>query len=271
MTRGVLLFAFNSVEYNYVKMAEFTAKRATYFLNLPSTLITDKNSFSSASSNLFDKIIIIDSDSTNQIDGRVWMNKGRYQAYELSPYDETLLLDVDYVINSDKLNTLFSIMYDFMCHETITYMMMEREDKKEYLSQGLSLPTLWATVIAFKKTSRVKQIFDCLKLVQENYEHYANIHQFPIDTYRNDYGLTLACKIVNGQSYISSDIIPWNLLHIHPKTRLYRNNTDEFSTSATVVLDKKLKEKLKKEYIQIMDTDFHVIDKKDFMRFIENE
>lgn len=268
MTRGVLLFAFNSVEYNYVKMAEFTARKAKHLLNLPCTLVTDKSSVIDVTTELFDQILIINSDSDNQIDGRIWLNKGRYRAYELSPYDETLLLDVDYVINSDKLNLLFDIMDDFMCHETISYLMYEH-NRREYLNEKLSLPTLWATVIAFKKTNRVKQIFECLKMIQENYEHYANIHKFPTDSYRNDYGLTLAWRIVNGHSYVKSDIIPWNLNHIHPKTRIYNNQIDNYNTEYTILTDRHSRGKIKKEYVIIKNMDFHVINKKDFVELIK--
>lgn len=269
MTRGILLFAFNSPDYNYVEMAEFTAKRAKHFLNLPCTLVTDTSSALDASHELFDQILTIDSDSSNKfIDGRTWLNKGRYQAYDLSPYDETLLLDVDYVINSDKLNLLFDIMDDFMCHETISYLMYEH-NKREYLNEKLSLPILWATIIAFKKTTRAKQIFDCLKMVQENYQHYANIHKFPTDSYRNDYGLTIAWRIANGHSYVKSDIIPWNLNHIHPKTRIYNNHADEYNTKYTILTDRHMRGKIKKEYITITDMDFHVIDKKDFIGLIK--
>jgi hypothetical protein len=268
MTRGVLLFAFNSPEYNYVKMAEFTAQRVNHFLKLPSTLITDKASLKTVTDNIFDKVIVIDSDNNNQLQGRVWLNKGRYRSYELSPYDETLLLDVDYVVNSDKLNKTFEIMDDFVCHKTITFLMNEY-NKKEYLGEGINLPTVWATVITFRKTQRVKQIFECLKMVQENYEHYANIHKFSIDTYRNDYGLTLALRIANGHIDVISDIIPWNLMHIGPKTFVYKNNDDLYNTEYTIVYDKWLRNKIKKEYIIVKDMDFHIINKDIFMDLLK--
>lgn len=267
MTRGVLLFAFNSPEYDYVKMAEFTAKRVKHFLNLPTTLVTDKASSKSISINIFDQVITIDSDTNNQLHGRIWLNKGRYQAFDLSPYDETLLLDVDYVVNSDRLNKTFEIMDDFVCHETISFIMNEY-DKREYLSENQTIPALWATVVTFKKTQRVKQIFECLKMVQENYEHYANIHKFSLDTYRNDYGLTLAWRIVNGHSYIQRDILPWNLIHIGPKTYVYKNKDIENNTEYTLVFDQWKNNKIKKEYITIKDMDFHVINKDIFMELI---
>ena len=74
-----------------------------------------------------------------------------------------------------------------------------------------SYDTLWATVIMFKKSERAKQIFETLEMVQNNYDHYANIHSFVGGVYRNDYGLTIALKIVNGHSDVPSDYIPWSL------------------------------------------------------------
>ena len=261
MTRGVILFAFNSPEYDYYKMAEFTAKRINHFLNLPVTLVTDTASLSSSTGYKFDNVITMASDPTNYFQGRVWINKGRYQAYELSPYDETLLLDVDYVINSDTLLKTFEVMDDFACHENISYLMTEYGKKEYFENNPMSLPTLWATIVAFKKTNRVNQIFDCLKMVQENYQHYANLHKLDIGTFRNDYGLTLAWRIANGHLHIDSDIIPWNLMHIGLKTYVYPNNDDLYNTEYTVIYEKWMRQKIKKEYIVIKDTDFHVINK----------
>lgn len=259
MTRGVVLFAFNSPTFNYYNMAEFTAKRVNYFLNLPVTLITDQKSIPEQSTYKFDNIIFVDSDSNNKLFGNVWINKGRYRAYELSPYDETLLLDVDYVVNSNLLLKTFDLMDDFICHESVNYL-MNVYGVKENLSE-YSFPSLWATAVAFKKTKRVKQIFDCLKMVQENYQHYSDIHKFDSETFRNDYGLTLAWRIVNGHTYVKSDIIPWNLMHIGLKTAIYKNSKDFYDTEYTVIFDRWKQGKLKKEYIVVKDCDFHVINK----------
>lgn len=267
MTRGVVLFAFNTAKYDYYNMAEFTAKRVNHFLNLPVTLITDNKSLSSSTGYNFDKIITVEPDTNNTFDGRIWINKGRYQAYSLSPYDETLLLDVDYVVNSDRLLKTFEVMDDFVCHENISYLMYQYS-KKEFVGNENSLPTLWATVVAFKKTKRVKQIFECLEMIQKNYQHYANLHKFESDTFRNDYGLTLAWRIVNGHTYSAYDILPWNLLHIGLKTKVYTNNQNSFNTEYTIVYDRWKNGKIKKEYIAIKDMDFHVINKDVFLEIM---
>ena len=266
MNHGVILFAFNSPKYNYYEMAKHTAKRVEHFLKLPVTLVTDEDSMPIGELPLWDKVIKITPDKNNFRDWGMWINKGRYMAYELSPYDETILLDVDYIINSDKLLKLFDIDTDFCCHNRTNFLMnigVPQESLSSY-----SYETLWATVIMFRKSIRAGQIFNCLEMVQKNYEHYANIHNFIAPVYRNDYALTLALRIANGHSSNPSDYIPWDLLHIGKNTQFYSNHNMEFSTEYTVITDIWKKGKVRKEYITIKDVDFHVMDKDLYMEMI---
>lgn len=264
MSRGALLFAFNSPKFNYYEMAEYTAKRIERLLKLPVTVVTDEQSLPTITKFTFDKTIIVEADITNTRDKQVWINKGRYQAYNLSPYDETLLLDTDYMVNSNSLNKLFELPTDFCCHDTTSFL-MNPEAAQEVLSV-YSFKTLWATVIMFKKTQRVKQIFECLEMVQNNYDHYANIHNFIGGVYRNDYALTLALRISNGHADVKSDIIPWNLVHVGKNTSVYRNSDTEY----TVMFDNWKRGKIRKEYCTIVDTDFHVMNKENFLELIND-
>ena len=87
MKRGAILFAFNSPKYDYYKMAVYTAKRINHFLNLPVTVVTDIDSLPYQRDYNFDETILIEPDKSNKRDWGIWINKGRYQAYELSPYE----------------------------------------------------------------------------------------------------------------------------------------------------------------------------------------
>ena len=266
MTRGVILFAFNSPKYNYYEMAKYTAKRVSHFLNLPVTIVTDDDSMPAGEYEHWDKVVKIILDKDNFRDWGMWINKGRYQAYELSPSEETLLLDVDYVVNSDKLLKIFEFYADFCCHNR-TEFLMQPNAPQELLS-AYSYETLWATVVAFKKTERAKQIFDTLRMVQENYDHYANIHSFVGGVYRNDYALTLALKIVNGHSDNIKDYIPWNLMHLGKNTQISKNNEDELDTSFKILFDNWQRGKIRKEYINITNMDFHIMNKDLFVEII---
>jgi len=194
------------------------------------------------------------------------MNKGRFLAYDLSPYDETILLDTDYMVNSDKLLKLFELPTDFCCHDSTSFLMHPNSDQD--MISVYSFKTMWATVVMFKKTNRAKQIFECLEMIQSNYDHYATLHGFISITFRNDYALTLAARITNGHTSPTEDIIPWNLVHVGKNTSVYRNNDDEFNTEYTVMFDNWTKGKIRKEYSMVKDTDFHMMNKDNFMELI---
>lgn len=266
MTRGALLFAYNSPKFNYYKMAEYTAKRINHFLNIPVTLVTDEDSLPDNPKYNFDRIIINEPDKTNKRDWGIWINKGRYQAFEFSPYDETLLLDTDYVVNSDKILKTFILPTDFCCHEN-TSLLMHEGYNCEVISNH-SFNSLWATVVMFRKSKKVKQIFDSMKMIQNNFHHYANLHGFIPTVYRNDYSITLALRIVNGHFLPKENIIPWNLVHIGKNTIVYKNKADELDTEFTILFDNWKKGKIKKEYITIKNSDFHMLNKENFMDIV---
>lgn len=249
--RGVLLFAFNNGKTDYFEMAVRTAKRVSKFLGLPTSVVTDSNTNISNYENVFDQIIITTSDSSNIKDKVIWINKGRHQAYELSPYDETLVLDTDYLINSDILLKPFDIYDDFMCHNSTNFIMLGNNFPERISSKFID--TLWATVIYFKKTSRVKQIFECINMVQHNYIHYVNLFEMNNTMYRNDYALTIALWIVNGHTHNQNDYIPWNLTHLSKQVTAHKIQDTEY-----IFFNKN-------KYITMKDMDFHILDKQTFM------
>lgn len=262
MTKGAVLFAFNTEEVNYFRQAEITAKRINYFLDLPVTVITNEDSLLTGSSDVFDKIILTKEDSSNLLRRKTWINKNRFVAYDQSPYDQTLLLDTDYVVNSNKLLKTFNFPTDICAHKNVLYLMNGNVSTQSLSSQ--SFETFWATVINFKKTEKVKQVFECMKMIQDNYFHYASLHNFISNPFRNDYALTLAKRIVNGHFENIFETIPWSLVHIGDNTIVHKNSTDFYDTNYTVLYDTSYKGKYKKEYITIKDMDFHMLNKTNF-------
>jgi hypothetical protein len=266
MSKGVILFAFNSPKINYYDMAVSTAKRINHFLDLPVTIVTDVNSIPTSIDYSFDNTITTVADSSNKRDKETWINKGRYQAFELTPYDETLLIDTDYLINSSKLLKTFELPTDFCCHDT-THFLMNPTDSQEMINV-YGIKTSWATVVRFNKSKRAECIFKSIEMVQRNYEHYANLHSFIPEPYRNDYAITLATNIANGNTTSIEDIIPWNLIHVGKNTTVYKNTDNIFNTEYTVMFDNWKKGKIRKEYSIIKDMDFHVMNKENFLELV---
>lgn len=257
MKRGVLLFAFNNGITDYYEMAVRTAKRVNRHLDLPVTVITSDNiNFSNYSYN-FDNCIIQTPNINNKKDKNIWINKNRYSGFELSPYDETIILDVDYLINSDTLLKPLSIYDDFMCHNTTNFILVDNVPEKV---SNRFINTSWATVIYFKKNNKTKQIFECMEMIQNSYQHYIDIFDIQNTMYRNDYSLTIAQWIVNGNSINQSEYIPWNLLHLNNDVTANKISDTEF-----LFINNKTK-----KYVTLKDVDFHILNKQTFME-ITNE
>ena len=179
---------------------------------MPVTIVTDSVTYAQDDTEyVFDHVVVVDADKRNMLDSHIWINTGRYAAYTLSPYDETRLLDVDYVVCSAELLSLFDKHPEFACYQNHVFMMYETLQHSTISEQSFHL--CWATVIMFKRSLRVQQIFECMEMIQHNYVHYGELHFFA-SMYRNDYALTFAMRMVNGHTMLKSDLIQGRLNHI---------------------------------------------------------
>ena len=53
-----------------------------------------------------------------ELEGTEWNNIGRYDALNLSPYDETILLDCDYIVQNNNPANYFGSDSDFILPKT---------------------------------------------------------------------------------------------------------------------------------------------------------
>ena len=146
-SRGILAFAYNVDTIDYVSIAKHTLSLASKKLGIPYTLITDQELKNDIQNSRYD----IDTDSFI-----TWRNIGRHNAYDLSPYDETLVIDVDYLIADDNLNKIFNVEWDYLLQRQSFALTTEWPQ----LMGTNSLPYVWATVFAFRKTKKSKMFFD---------------------------------------------------------------------------------------------------------------
>lgn len=269
MTRGIVLFAHNNETHDYYKMAVAVAKRAKRFLDLPTTIITDEESLASTQTSVedvFDKTILIEPDKNNAIRKKKWYNKGRYQVYELTPYDDTIVLDTDYMINSTTLLDVFEQPGDIQCYSNAKYL-FNMEAPNELISTQ-SFSTYWATVIRFKKSDKAQDMFAMLKMIQTNYDYYSELHNFMSATYRNDYALTIALRTVNGHLENKQDFIKGSLVHAGSDTKVERVDDITYDIQTT---RKSNGGKLKTHKIRVTGFDFHMLNKENYLELIDGE
>jgi len=220
MSKGCLVFAFNNGIFDYVKLANSSAIQIKKQLNLPTSIITDAEiSFE----HNFEHIILVKKPSSSNRffhdikETKKWVNGDRCNAYDLSPYDQTILLDADYVVSSNILNNLFKSNSNILYHK---YSYNIIGDKTfEYTSNKFgifSMPMSWATVIYFRKCEYSKTFFDVMKMVQQHYNHYSQLYNFSSTPFRNDYALSIADNLMNGHMLNDMNKIPWNLAAVMP-------------------------------------------------------
>ena len=264
MKRGLLLIAHNTINHDYYRMATIVAERAERYLKLPTTVITDNETLETtgASPYSFHNTITVQPDKSNFIRKSMWINKGRYRVFEYSPYDETLVLDTDYQINSTRLLDTFNNPSDFVCPRTAKYI-FDFYGKNEPLSY-LGLGTYWATIMRFNKTQRVEDLFTMMGKIQENYEYYSEIHRFMPYSYRNDYALTLALRAVNGHIERPEDFIQGSLYHVDKKSTVKRV-IEEGDSAYTISKEMMVNNRPKRLFIKVRDFDFHMLDKHNFL------
>ncbi len=246
-SKGVVLFAFNTDQIDYVSIADANAKLITKNLQLPITLITDKNTVPDFN---YDTVVRIENNKKNfrtiNQENQQWRNHGRSLAYDLSPYDCTVLLDSDYLMVDKSLLKLLDQTFDYRLQHTsystegILYNRM---------SNNFSVPFVWATCVIFNKTTKSQQFFELIKRIERNYNYYKALFNAQ-GTYRNDYVFAMADIILNGYVLNQNISIPMKIFTVENDIDAIEINNNFFvirqNSSATVtpiqnlhIMDKK--------------------------------
>jgi len=246
-SKGVILFAFNTDLVDYIGIAEQAARLIRHSIDLPVTLVTDKEMISK----YVDQVIYTDNIFQNKrhgyAGGTAWRNGNRYLAYELSPYNETILLDSDYLVLDQSLLGILETTTDYrLVHHNVSLF----QNMTGNMGQ-LSLDYIWATVVAFKRTERTKLLFSLVGRIQRNYAYYRQLYNIRERNFRNDYAFAIANNIISGYIPEVDQSMPWDMLTLDQKI-----NTIELSNNTVIVRDSDRAYVLPKQNIHVMDKDY---------------
>jgi len=263
MSTGALIFAFNNESIDYVAMAAWSAKNIQRHLGIPVSLVTDV----AIDYDVFDQIIYTTvDDSTNtrhfsDVGTVTWHNLNRMDAYTLTPYSQTLVLDADYVVASNQLQSVLDSPEDFMCHRTAYDVTGLQTFADLNVFGQYQFPMWWATIMMFRTSERARLIFESMSMIRDNWTHYRNLYANPRSTYRNDHALSIALNIENGHTLKTTDI-PWGLASLTPEHRLTQVSQDQYRVDF-VTPDRKPR------WIELT-TDFHAMGKQQLGDIVAN-
>jgi hypothetical protein len=280
MSKGALLIARNNSEVDYTKQAIFCAKRIKKYLDVPVSLITDNKSYLEKICpnylEIFDKVIEIDGSLFVQYkkynDGAFvkknleYKNNSRSLCFDLTPYNETLLLDTDFVLFNDSLRVCFDQTNDLLMYKRSLDLSTDR-DTTEFKTISETGPDFyWATAIFFRKTQLNKIFFNLVKHIQDFWPHYKNLFQLPYSTFRNDYAFSIAVHIMNGYKQ-------GKFVNPMPGTLYYSTDRDhivEINNDNVLLLVEKQNQSGTYFPVRLSNSNIHLMNKINLNRIIDN-
>ncbi len=267
MSNGILCFANNNGSINYIKQAIELAKRAKKYLDLPVSLVT--STFSALDiqyHDVFDKIIKIQDSKDNQKrynDGYslsqslYFKNNQRHNAFYLSPYDKTLVLDTDYIICNDIFKNAFVSDHNFQIYRKGVDLCEWRNYHEFDYINDKGIPFYWATCFYFTKSLENKIFFDLLQHLRTNWKYYSDVYDLGSRNFRNDHLFSIGIHMMNGfEDGDWAKVLPGKMYYTLDRDILYKIKDDRL-----VFLIQK--ENLVNEYIlsSIKGCNIHVMNK----------
>jgi len=217
MSRGVLLFCFDTEHTEYHRILEKCVYLVKKNLKLPITVITDYATFKKTAPLGSVNYKFIEPELGNTKMGKSWKNADRHLAYELSPYDTTLVMDIDYFCFTDNLLQFMDTGYDFLIPDQ-AHDLTDRENLKH--RKWSMIPMVWATVFIFQKGEKCKRIFEMIKYVKNHYRYFNYLYRIYSSNLRNDYVFAIALQQLGG--FVGYDKFPFALSTLPPDCEIVR-------------------------------------------------
>jgi hypothetical protein len=276
-SNGALIFAHNNPGVDYVKLAVYAANRVKQFLDVPVSIATDSKDWllSMYPDHPFEHIIEVENEKTSNhkifYDGTLdfkpleWKNLTRFRAYDITPYDKTLVLDSDYILNSSILKLAFDKDTPFQIYRNSMDLAGWRDDSSFIRLNSYSIPFYWATVFVFEKSTITQAFFDLVLYVKSNWLYFRMLYGIEPIAFRNDYAFSIAIHLMNAKIEGGFAVdLPGTMTYILDKDILLEHK----DTAMKFLVEKK---DHKGEYLaaKTKDIDVHVMNKASLTRIID--
>ena len=217
MSQGIVLFAHNNTEIDYGSVAIANATMIKHHMGVNSiTLITDEGTVRHMN-NTWNKNIIdstfenikvvkrrrIDNnkryrDTRHTVNLLPFYNINRSTVYTETPYDETLVIDVDYLICNDSLNAVWNHKENLLINKHSRDLLADRHDRAFDRVDDFGIDFYWATAFYFRKSAETEIFFNLLEAIKANYPYFKTLYGISSYNFRNDHAFSIAVHMFNG-------------------------------------------------------------------------
>ena len=196
MSNGFCLLAQNNSEVDYIKQAYALAVSIHKFNKGQNVSLITNDEVPEKYKSVFDKII--DIPWTDQAKDTNWKIENRWKVYHASPYEHTIVMDVDMLILHDithwwkelkKRNLFFVSNVKNYRNENVT----TRYYRKTWDENNL--PNLYSAFYYFKKSDEAHEFFKLLEIIMINWELFYG--RFAGNYYQKWCSMDLSCSIAS--------------------------------------------------------------------------
>lgn len=250
MSRGCIILANDTDEFRYTKLAEIAAARVEQYLEIPVEIVSDEVERENHRTlrNINSKL--------------VWKNLNRTKIYDITPWDRTLVIDADYIINSDTLLSHLRADFDFAMVRDM-YNPMTGDPFRPKIGYS-TIQQMWATVMIFNKGDIAAKIFAMADHVLDHYDYYAKVYCCPLRPLRNDYAFTIACHLMGGYGNRDFSLQGFRMANCDFNTEILELNGDNILVSHS-------REEGKRHIQRLKGMDVHVQNKPSLFGLIDGK
>ena len=235
MTRGYLVLA----QGGYAGMAEKLAEsiKLTQSNGLGLSIITDE----SVDPALFDRVIVMPTQDLAA--DQSWKIHNRVFFYDLTPYDETVILDADMLFLSDVSHwwKLFESYDLLLTNRVMTYrntLIKNSPYRKTFRAN--QLPDVYSAFTYFKKSSLAEEFFKLIKLIVTNWDQWT-IQFAPADRQKFpsiDVAMSIAVKVLDIESEVTTTLNFPTFTHMKTKCQGWQYNHIDWPSAVGVYKNK---------------------------------
>ena len=225
MSKGFCLIAQNNETTDYVKQACLLAVSIHKYSKNQSVSIITNDKIPKKYQVLFDKIIPIKDDEAKHSD---WKLENRYKLYDLTPYNQTIVMDVDMIMTGDISHWWKYLKnYNLFFVSNVTTYRNEKIKSNYYRKtfQANDLPNIYCGIFYFKKNKFSKTFFNLLEVITHNWEKFYSEYApvYKQKWYSMDVSCAICCKILGIEKEITDKNNFITFVHMKPHIQGWAN------------------------------------------------
>jgi len=215
VTKGVILFAHNNAAFEYHRLVPICAWFVKKHLKVPVALVTDAATHKRLMENpgieqVIDQFIFVEHTESNgtrayqdhdntvpNATAGVFLNKTRTDMYELTPFEETIFMDLDYIVMNDSLSKVWGSAAPVRINHSITSLRPHHAANDEFV-HPLGIPLYWSTVMYFRKSPEAEAMFQGIRHIKNNPVLFSMLYRFSENLFRNDMAVSIMAHCMNG-------------------------------------------------------------------------